>query len=115
MKKYIAIVCFLFCPGLAIANDFTVGMYKSSMKGPPPMDSLMETYISGVGMGVFYSNIFNMTNGQKAIFCIGKDVQFNGKDAIRVFNSFLTKYSIRDQNDAYAVMVLALQDKYPCR
>ena len=85
-----AIVALMMQSSFAWGN-LSLEYYKAAKKEPKQSVSL-RSYIYGVGHGYFIFNVWNLTEGQKPMFCSPEHFALNGDNLFQLIDDFLQRH-----------------------
>jgi|SRR6516162_4809945 hypothetical protein len=85
-----AIVALMMQSSFAWGN-LSLEDYKAAKKDPKQSVSL-RSYIYGVGHGYFIFNVWNLTEGQKPMFCSPEHFALNGDNLFQLIDDFLQRH-----------------------
>ena len=90
--------------------------YKAAKKDPKQSVSL-RSYIYGLGHGYFIFNVWNLTEGQKPMFCSPEHFALNGENLFQLIDDFLKRHeaAIDKTVEVEYILIAALQETFPCK
>jgi hypothetical protein len=96
--------------------DLALEDYKAAKKDPKQSVSL-RSYIYGLGRGYTLSNVWNLSEGQKEMFCPPEHFALNGDNLFQLIDAFLKRHEASIDKDFKIeyILLAALQETFPCK
>ena len=112
MKFFTAIFTFLLTT--STCNALTIREYKD-YKINPTKAEFLNTYLAGMGQGIFFSSIYNNQKKLPQIFCPPPSYSVTGNVTNKILDEFINKNNFDDTQQVSVIFIFALRDRFPCK
>lgn len=107
----------VLCWSGAVHADFTLNAYNR-LKDVPATSDKINTYVIGVGRGIFAANILLQARSQKPIFCMPKKLSLDSGLIESLLDQEIRSPSrgmpYSDDDNIELILLVAFETRFPC-